>query len=69
MLVHFTLTQVYMPRGSAIENDTVFGVIRHRRLLREAFRISKLTFQSDLRRRAASRRALPRTSSWILKKM
>jgi len=30
------------------------------------FRLSKLTFHSDLRRRAASRRALPRTSSWFI---
>jgi len=32
-------------------------------LLREEFRLPKLTFHSYLRRRAASRRALPRTSS------
>jgi len=63
VLVHCKLAQVYMPRGSTIENDTVLGVIRHRRLLREEFRISKLTFHSDLRRRVASHRALPRTSS------
>ena len=30
------------------------------------FRISKLTFYSDLRRRAASRLALPCPSSWLL---
>jgi len=35
-------------------------------LLREEFRLPKLTFHSDLRRRAASRRALPRTSSLCL---
>jgi len=33
-------------------------------LLREEFRISKLTLHSDLRRRAASRRALPCPSSF-----
>jgi len=33
-----------MPRGSAIENDTVFGVICQLPLLREEFRIPKLTF-------------------------
>ena len=32
-------------------------------MLREEFRTAKLTFHSDLRRRAASRRALSRTSS------
>jgi len=31
----------------------------------EEFRISKLTFHSDLRRRAASRRALPCPSSFL----
>jgi len=35
-------------------------------LLREEFRLPKLTFHLDLRRRAASRRALPRTSSFHL---
>jgi len=35
-------------------------------LLREEFRISKLTFHSDLRRRAASRLALPCQSSYLL---
>ena len=34
-------------------------------LLREEFRIPKLTFHSELRRRAASRLALPCTSSFI----
>ena len=42
---------------------TVFGVIRQVALLREEFQIPKLTVHSELRRRAASRRALPRTSS------
>ena len=36
----------------------MFGVIRQVALLREELRIPKLTFHSDLRRRAASRRAL-----------
>ena len=34
-------------------------------MLREEFRILKLTFHSDLRRRAASRLALPCTSSYF----
>jgi len=42
----------------------LFGVIHQLPLLREEFRLPKLTFHSDLRRRAASRRALPRTSSF-----
>jgi len=49
--------------------DTVFGIICvcQVSLLREVFRIAKLTFYSDLRRRAVSRLALPYTSSllWI----
>ena len=44
----------------------LFGVIRQLPLLREEFRIPKLTFHSDLRRRAASRRALPCPSSFDL---
>jgi len=39
-------------------------VIRQLPLLREEFRIPKSTFHSDLRRRAASRLALPCTSSF-----
>ena len=35
-------------------------------LLREEFRLPKLTFHSELRRRAASRLALPCTSSYLL---
>jgi len=48
--------------------DTVFGVFRQLSLLGEKFRLSrpKLTFHSDLRRRAALRRALPRTSIYYL---
>ena len=53
----------HMPRGSAIENNIVFGVICQLPLLREEFEIATLTFHSDLRRRAASRRALPCPSS------
>jgi len=63
VIVHCKLTQAHMPHGSTIDNDTVFGVICQLPLLREEFRIAKLTFDSDLRHRAASRRALPRTSS------
>jgi len=44
--------------------DTVYVVIRQLPLLREEFRLPKLTFHSDLRRRAVSRRALPSTSSF-----
>ena len=49
------------------ENDTVFGVIYQLPLLREEFRIPKLAFHTDLRRRAASRRdrALSSTSSSV----
>jgi len=43
---------------------TVYVVIRHLPLLREEFRIPKLTFHSDLWRLAASRLALPCTSSF-----
>ena len=63
VLVHCKLTQVHMPRGSTIGSDTVFGVICQLPLLREEFRIATLTFHSDLRRRAVSRRALPCPSS------
>ena len=52
-----------MPRGSTIESDTVFGVTCQLPLLREEFGIATLTFHLDLRRRAASRRALPCPSS------
>jgi len=44
----------------SIRHVVLFGVILQLLLLREKFRLPKLTFQSDLRRRAASRRALPR---------
>jgi len=46
--------------------DTVFGVIRQLPLLQEEFRLPELTFDSDLRRRAASHRALPYTSIVIV---
>jgi len=49
--------------GSTIESDTVFVVICQLPLLREEFGIATLTFHSDLRRRAASRRSLPCPSS------
>ena len=45
--------------------DTVFVVICQRLLQRQDFRLSKLTLHSDLRRRAASRLALPCTSSFL----
>jgi len=48
--------------------DTVYVVIRQLPLLRDEFRISKLTFHTDLRRRAASRLALPCTSSSLLRR-
>ena len=41
----------------------LFGLIHQLPLLRVEFRIPKFTFHSDLRRRAASRRALPCPSS------
>ena len=50
--------------GDEIESDTVFGVICQLPLLREEFEIATLTFHSDSRRRAASRRALPCPSSY-----
>ena len=43
----------------------LFGVIHQLPLLREEFRLSKFTLHSDLRRRAASRLALPCTSSFL----
>ena len=54
-----------MPRGSTIESDTVFGVTCQLPLLREEFGIATLTFHSDMRRRAALRRALPCPSSSV----
>ena len=42
----------------------VLFAIRQLSLLREEFRLSKFTLHSDLRRRAASRLALPCTSSF-----
>ena len=43
----------------------LFGLIHQLPLLRVEFRIPKLTFHSDLRRRAASRLALPCPSSLL----
>ena len=43
----------------------LFGLIHQLPLLRVEFRIPKVTFHSDLRRRAASRRALPCPSSLL----
>jgi len=61
VLVRCKLTQVHTPR--------VLGYrfwSRLLALLREEFRISKLTLHSDLLRRAASRRALPCPSSLFI---
>ena len=44
----------------------LFGLIRQLSLLREEFRPLKLVLHSELRRRAASRRALPCPSSYAL---
>jgi len=62
--VHCKLTQVHTPRGSSIQ--LIYVVIRHLPLLQEEFRIPKLALHSDLRRRAASCRAVPRTCSCSL---
>ena len=43
----------------------LFGLIRQLSLLREEFRQLKLILHSELRRRAASRRALPCPSSFL----
>jgi len=48
----------------SISQVVLFGLIHQLPLLRVEFRIPKLTFHSDLRRRAASRRALPCPSSY-----
>jgi len=61
VLVHCKLTQVHTPRGSGYR----FGVICQLPLLRREFRLPKLTFHSDTRRRAASRRALSHSSIYI----
>jgi len=58
--VYCKLTQFHTPRGSMIQFS---GDIYQVASLREEFRIPKLTFYSDLWRRAVSRRALSRTSS------
>jgi len=60
-LVHRKLTQVHTPRGSRIQFWS--GLLA---LPREEFRISKVTLHSDLRRRAASRLALPCPSSFFV---
>jgi len=62
ILIHPNCSYTVSWRKS-IRHVVVFGVIHQLPLLREEFRLNKLTFHSDLRRRAASRRALPRTSS------
>ena len=63
-----TTLPLYLLRRPITYRCTVlryFGVIRQLPLLiREEFRLPKLILHSDLRRRAASRRALPSTSSF-----
>ena len=61
VLVHCKLTQVHTPRGSRIQFLESFNC--QLPFHREKFRLPKLTFHSDLRRRTASRLALPCTSS------
>ena len=63
MLVHCKLTQG--PYATWFW-DTVFGVICQLPFLWEEFRQSKLIVHSELRRRAASRRALPCPSSLFI---
>ena len=58
--VHCKLTQIHTPRGTRI-----LFLIRQLLLLREEFRLLKLIFHSELRRREASRRALPCQSSFL----
>ena len=60
MLVHCKLTQG--PYATWFW-DTAFGVICQLPFIWEEFRLSKLILHSELRRRAASRRALPCPSS------
>ena len=55
VLVRCKLMHVHTPRGSRIQFLESFA---------REFRISKFTLYSDLRRRAASRRALPCPSSY-----
>ena len=57
----------YVSWRNSICQVVLFGVIHQLPLLREEFRLSKLskfTLHSDLRRQAASRLALPCPSSW-----
>jgi len=60
-LSHWSLHRPVTYRWTVLRS---FGVIRQLPLLRVEFRLPKLILHSDLRRRAASRRALPRTSSY-----
>ena len=50
--------------STLVQFSESFTLFRQLPLLREEFRLPKLTFHSDLRRRAASRRDLPHTSSY-----
>jgi len=63
ILIHTKCSHTVSWRKSICQ-VVLFGVIHQLPLLREEFRIHKLTFHSDLRRRAASRRALPYPSSY-----
>ena len=66
ILIHPNCSHTVSWRQS-IRHVVFFGVNHQLPLLREEFRLPKLTFHSDLRRRAASRRAVPRTSSFNMK--
>ena len=62
-LPHWSLRRPLRRPIAAALYLVLFGLIRQLSLLREEFRLSKFTLHSDLRRRAVSRRTLPRTSS------
>ena len=62
-LLHWSLHRPLRRPIAAALYLVFFGLIRQLPLLREEFRLSKFTLHSDLRRRAASRLALPCPSS------
>ena len=64
ILIHPNCSYTVSWSRKSIRHVILFGVIRQLPFLQEEFRLPKLTFHSYLRRRAASRRALPRTSSF-----
>ena len=66
MRVQCKLTQFNSPRVSSVPYG--FGVIHQVPLLRSEFQLPKLSFQSNLRRRATSRWALPHISSFHMSK-